>query len=87
MPPPISEGNSESARLDVMNSKLDSLLKMVDEQNRAEIDMRQDITHLKKSVEAFKQQLEEVPVDKIAVKRKFLQICRYADIKVCKDYN
>ena len=35
--PPISEGNSESVRLDVINSKLDSLLKMVDEQKRAEI--------------------------------------------------
>lgn len=76
VPPSISEGNSESRRLDAINSKLDSLLKMMDEQKRAEIDMKQDITNLKKSVEAFKEQ--QVPVNKIAVKKKIP-----TDLSVC----
>ena len=79
MLPAIPEVDSVQADMNlVIVNKLDSLIKMADEQKKAEVEMRQDISQLKKTVESLKQQIEEGPVDKVAVKKKIP-----TDLSVC----
>lgn len=78
-----------------MNSKLDNLVTMVAEQKKSvetalksQSDMKKEISEIRETVQAFKQQLEKLPVDKstVAVKKKIptdLSVCVLLDYIVC----